>query len=75
MWFWLYSQGYRKGIIKFPSSKAAEARYISRMSLHGGPERPLCEALKVKPGFHWRHQDVRDSRVSECLLRKDADKV
>jgi hypothetical protein len=27
-------------------------------SLHGGQERPLPEALKVKPRLHWRHRGV-----------------
>ena len=30
------------------SRKVAEARNVSGVSLHGGPERPLCEAVKVK---------------------------
>jgi hypothetical protein len=29
------------------------------MSLHGGLERPLHEAVKVKRGLPWRPQDVR----------------
>ena len=33
------------------------------MSLCGGPERPLCKAVKVKPGLPWRPQDVRDART------------
>lgn len=40
------------------------------VSLHGGPERPLCEAVKEKPG--WRVQDVTDTRAVGYLLRKAA---
>lgn len=32
-------------------------------SLYGGPERPLCEVLKVKSALSWRPQDVEDDRV------------
>jgi hypothetical protein len=31
--------------------KATEARCVSGVSLHGGLERPLCEAVKVKTGL------------------------
>ena len=31
---------------------------MSGVSLHGGPERPLSEAVKVKSGLCWRPQDV-----------------
>lgn len=32
-------------------------------SLYGGPERPLCEVLKVKSALSWRPQDIEDDRV------------
>lgn len=32
-------------------------------ALHGGPEEPVHEAVKVKPGLHWRLRDVRGARV------------
>lgn len=31
---------------------------------HEGTERPVCEPVKYKPKLCWRHQDVRDARVS-----------
>jgi hypothetical protein len=43
-------------------------------SLHGCPERPLCEAVKVKPGWPWRLQDVGDGRVVGCQPRKAANR-
>ena len=37
--------------------------------LHGGPERPLPEAVRVKPGLGWR---VEDARAMGSLSRKAA---
>jgi hypothetical protein len=37
------------------------------MSLLVGPERPLCEAVKVKPGLPWRLQNVGDARPLRYL--------
>lgn len=31
--------------------KAGEARHMSGLSLHRGPQRPLHETMKVKPGL------------------------
>lgn len=36
---------------------------MSGVSLHGGPERPLQEAVEVKPESCWRLQDAGDARV------------
>ena len=37
--------------------KVTEARHVSGVSLNGGlVERPLCKAVKLKPGLPWRHQ-------------------
>ena len=44
------------------------------MSLQGGLERPLCEAVKEKPGFPWRSQEVRDARTVEYLLKRAANR-
>lgn len=55
-------------------SKAAEARHVSDMCLRGGSERPLCEAVRVKPGFHSRPQDYKDDRVMAYLPRRAADR-
>jgi hypothetical protein len=43
--------------------KVAKARHVARESLHGSLERPLHEVVEVKPGLHWRLQDVGDARV------------
>jgi hypothetical protein len=40
------------------------------VSLNGGLERPLCEAVKVKSRLPWRPQDVRDARAVGYLQRK-----
>lgn len=42
------------------------------MSLHGGPERPLYEAVKVKPGLPKNPQDTGDARVVGYLSKKVA---
>jgi hypothetical protein len=52
--------------------KASEARDMAGVSLRGGPERPLCEAVKLKPGLPWRSQDVGGSIVLGFLSRKAA---
>lgn len=46
-------------------------RHMSGVSLHGGPEGPLCEAKKVKPGWPWRAQYVGDARAVGYLSRRD----
>lgn len=45
--------------------RATEAREIIsvlKSLCEDGPERPLCEAIKVKPGLQGRSQDVEDNR-------------
>ena len=37
----------------------------------GNPERPSNEAMKVKPGLHWRLEDVADARAMGYLSRRD----
>lgn len=41
--------------------------------LHGGPEAPSCEAVKVKPGLCWRPQAVGSARVIGYLPRRAED--
>lgn len=48
-----------------PVKESWKARRVSVKSLHGHLERPLCEALKVKPGLCWRRQDVGDARAAK----------
>ena len=43
-------------------NKAAKARHVSEVSLHGVSERPLCEAVKVKPGLPCGSQYIRQAR-------------
>lgn len=50
--------------------KAAEARFVAGEALHGGLERPLCEAMKGKSGLGWRPQDVGDARAVGYLPRR-----
>ena len=40
-----------------------EVRHVSGVSPNGGPERSLCEAIKLKPGLPWRPQDVGNGRA------------
>lgn len=42
--------------------KAMEVRHVSEMFLGGSLEKPLHEALKLKPRFPWSPQDIRDAR-------------
>ena len=44
-------------------NKATEARHVPGVSLNGGLERPLHEAVKLKPGLPWRPQHIRHVRV------------
>lgn len=36
---------------------------VGEVSLHRGPERLQSEAVKVKPRFHWRPQDIGGARA------------
>lgn len=38
-------------------------------SLEGGPERLLCEAVKVKPRLKWRPKSLGDSRTTGHVWR------
>lgn len=53
-WLWVLTPQLRK---------VAEVRHVPGVSLHGCPERPLSEAMKVNPGLSWRTQSVGDARV------------
>lgn len=68
----------RKGLWNLPS----KLRRLLRLrpcqgcvSVHGGPERSLCEAVKVKPRWCWRLQDAGDGGVMGYLVRKAVDLV
>lgn len=47
---------------------------MSGVPLHGGPERPLYEAVKVKHGLPCRPQGDGDARVMGYLPRRAADR-
>jgi hypothetical protein len=68
VWFRLYQR------IFLCNKEMAEARCMAGVSLHGGPEKPFYEVVKVKPGFHWGPQDVRDVGVMGDLPSKAADR-
>jgi hypothetical protein len=51
---------------------ASEVRCVAGKSLHGGLERPSCEARKVKFGLHCGSQDVRGARSVGYLPRRAA---
>lgn len=40
---------------------------MAEESLHEGPERPLCKAMKTKPAVHWGLQHVRDNKPWDAL--------
>lgn len=44
---------------------------MSGVSLHGGLERLLCKAMKVKPGLPWRPLNVGDDRAVGYFQRRD----
>lgn len=52
--------------------RGAEARRLAAEALHEGPEEPLHEAVKVKPGLHWRLRDVRGARAVGYLPERPA---
>ena len=53
----------RNGLWNVPQCLKKVADAVSGVSLNGGlVERPLCEAVKLKPGLPWRTQDIRDAR-------------
>jgi hypothetical protein len=64
-WLWKLSSWLRR---------ATEARPVSGKSLHGSPERPFHQIVKVKPGLAWRSQDSPckslsgASKLSGCLV-------
>lgn len=64
-WFWLRN-------LPLQIRKITEAKHVSGKSTNGDLERPLCDAVKVKPGLPWETQNVRDARVVGYLLRKSA---
>lgn len=43
--------------------RTTETNHVAEESLQGGPEKPLREAVKVKPQLQWRSQDVKDARA------------
>ena len=47
---------------------------MSGVSLHGGIERPLCEAVRVKPGLPWGPEDVGDVRFVGYLPKRAANR-
>lgn len=47
---------------------------MTGQSLHEGPDRSLCEAVKVKPGLCWKLQDVRGAGDMGCLPRREANR-
>ena len=45
------ASGYKKGLwdLLLQLGKAAEARHVSGVFPHGDPERPSCEAVRMRP--------------------------
>lgn len=61
----------------FPSKlrKAAEARFVAGEPLHGGPESPLDESVKMKPVLHWkRHILGMPSHERRCRVEQAQEK-
>jgi hypothetical protein len=63
----------RRGLWTLPLQlrKATEARHVLGVSLHGGPERPLCGAVKMKPELLWRPREVGDARAMGELCQRE----
>lgn len=59
----------------FMVKESIEGRDISGKSLHGGPENPLHQAVKVRPGLCWRPEDVGDARAMVYLPRRTSHRV
>ena len=49
-------------------------KHVSGMTLNGGLERTLCEAVKLKSGLSWRLKDVGDDRAMGYLQRRAANR-
>ena len=60
----------------FETSQHTLMTYILQkgQALHGVPERPLCEAVKVKPGLHQSPQDVGNVRAVRHWPRRALDR-
>lgn len=54
--------------------KDVEARLMLGVSLHRDSEKPLCDAVKVKPGLPWRPLDAGDDKVMGYLIMKAANR-
>lgn len=52
--------------------EAPEARHVAGEGLPGDPERPLNEAVKVKPELCWRPQSVGNATTMGSLPRRAA---
>lgn len=50
-------------------------RRVADESRHGGPKRPLCEAVKLKSGLCWQPQDVGDDKAVRYLPRRAVNRV
>ena len=48
---------------------------MSGVSMNGGLEKPLCEAVKLKPVLPRRTQDVGDARIMGYLPRRAANRM
>ena len=53
-------------------TKTTETRHMTGLSLHGDPEKSLCEHIKENPGSSWSLQDFGYARVLLHLLKKAA---
>jgi hypothetical protein len=49
-------------------------RHVLGLSLLGGSERLLYGAVKRKPGFQWRPENVGDTKAWEYLPRRAANR-
>lgn len=66
----------KERIVESPSMarKSHQTWYLSEVSLHEGQERPLSDAVKVKPRFYWKFQGIVDATGVVHLPRKAADR-
>ena len=47
-------------------SEVSEAGHVAEISLYGGSEKPLYEAVKMEPGLPWRPREVIPELWDTC---------
>jgi hypothetical protein len=61
--------------ISFRAKESHQGQACVQVSVHGGLEKPLCETLSIKPGFHWRPQDVGNAKREKYVAVNKAERI